>query len=183
MWDSAAEGIRIVPAISDAKTKRIDQLQALQEMWTFTPAQRITVDQMDIFQEFITNGAHGIRKLGKWLDILYHPDTDDVPDHVLNRLLNTLARQGEEAYMLAREANKKRTQRKAVLVAALAARGLEFRDDSKLCEMYVNGWSDMPLDEIVATMDKMHFFHTYTQYSMFLKGVRKSQDEYLQIYP
>lgn len=61
------------------------------------------------------------------------------------------------------EAAWDRAAREKELRAALAARGLELRSDSRLCEQYI-WFGKGSLDKLVNTMEEMRFYFTHTSY-------------------
>jgi len=70
---------------------------------------------------------------------------------------------------MAKEEQKhaKRQQRKEELVAALTARGLHFRNDSTVCEEYINETSTKSLQTVVDIMHEMNFYFNHTKYAHF----------------
>lgn len=61
-------------------------------------------------------------------------------------------------------------QRDRDLRAALAQRGLELREDSRLCENYVKRGRGT-VHEIVDIMDEMRFYHAHTNYATYRKEI------------
>ena len=65
-------------------------------------------------------------------------------------------------------------EREHALRTALAERGLELRDDSRLCYNYVHrGWGTIP--EIVDTMDEMRFYHAHTNYATYRQEIYRKR--------
>jgi hypothetical protein len=73
-------------------------------------------------------------------------------------------------------AGKKR--REIEVVACLEKKGISMRNDSKLCQAYIDGGLEAvkkinnkysTLDEIIDTMEEMHFYYQYTNYKNILQ--------------
>jgi len=61
-----------------------------------------------------------------------------------------------------RERKEKRMEeRKEELVGALRNAGVEFRNDSMLCDKYIDGCKDFSIDEIVERMSQMKYLYQY----------------------
>ena len=71
-----------------------------------------------------------------------------------------------------RAATKKRKmeERRAELESALEAGGLELRGDSRRCQDYIAGKRGFSLEQVVATMDKMHVVHDHSIFEEILSN-------------
>ena len=145
---------------------------------------------MQCVQEFLSGGAHGIRKL-KVMFTAY-PSLSaffkDLPtDLVLPRTLEgyvleasvtspILALEELKGHAasaihekLAQEHEERQCHLRLIeLEQALAACNLQFRSDSDLCKGYVSGSTDKSLDEIVRVMENMEFLHQHTEYKALM---------------
>jgi len=95
---------------------------------------------------------------------------------------------GEEGLQKVREKRKERAEkivatkkrklevRRKELVAALQERGLELRSDSNLCEQYINGEIEIPVGEVVNTMEKNHILYEKLNFQSLW-------DKYLSLHP
>ena len=73
---------------------------------------------------------------------------------------------------------KKRSKRKKMLVKALKEYDLEFRNDSKLCQGYINGTiKDWDIDDIVERMCQMKFLYEYCHMDKCYKEAIKKRKE------
>ena len=61
------------------------------------------------------------------------------------------------------------------LVSALAEKGLVMREDSYLCEKYIDGTGFVPLAEIVERICLLKYLHEYTDYSILRRGFLYSE--------
>ena len=66
-------------------------------------------------------------------------------------------------------------KRAKMLADSLAKRGLELRNDSKLCNKYIQGQSDFSIEYIVQRMCQMKYLHEYMDFKKFEK---MAQDDY-----
>ena len=57
----------------------------------------------------------------------------------------------------------------------LQQKGLQLRSDSKLCDDYIEGCSDLSVHEIVETMETMNFLYTKTNYRNIMNNVIENQ--------
>lgn len=58
-------------------------------------------------------------------------------------------------------------RRKVSLIEALRQRGLDFREDSRLCREYIQGTTLCSLEDIVDIMHEMAFYFKHTRYQLF----------------
>jgi XPA protein C-terminus len=63
------------------------------------------------------------------------------------------------------------------LRAALAERGLPFREDSRLCESYIRH-GERSVAEIVDIMDEMRFYHEHTDYAIERRDLYRRHGDY-----
>ncbi len=77
------------------------------------------------------------------------------------KLAKTKAKREEEK---TRQKEELEAKRKAILVSALAKKNIQFREDSTLCEAYIEGSTNRSLKEIVEIMFKMKILYTETNY-------------------
>ena len=76
---------------------------------------------------------------------------------------------------------RKQTERREKLEAALEAKGIELRADSSLCQKFIEGAHDAwPLAETVKRMVEMHVLYEHTDYESRLDydSVREEADAY-----
>jgi hypothetical protein len=69
-------------------------------------------------------------------------------------------------------------QRRETLVAALAARGLPLRSDSKLCDAWIKNQTDLTLEQVVETMWKMKIVYQDCQFEQRWDNYRAMQEFY-----
>ena len=79
-----------------------------------------------------------------------------------------------------REENKRlregKKKRKADLLSALSKKGLELREDSRLCKEFIENESrDYSLGEIVTKMVEMRFFFEYTDYERIRDRMKREE--------
>lgn len=74
-----------------------------------------------------------------------------------------------------RREEKIRQQRREQLQIAFQPRGLEIRDDSRLCRKYIDS-GEGSVDHIAKIMDEMRFYHSETEYATIL-GAAYNQHE------
>jgi hypothetical protein len=80
--------------------------------------------------------------------------------------------------------NKKimKDKRREELILALKDKGLQLRDDSKLCQNYIDGIKDLSLSEIVDICLKMNWLYTCTDYqdrlNIYFDNIKKHHDKY-----
>lgn len=78
-----------------------------------------------------------------------------------------------EAALRVLRAMQEQDARRGELTAALSARGLVLRPDSKLCEAYVIGSAGMlTLQQVVDATEEISFFYKHTRYSSILRARR-----------
>ena len=77
---------------------------------------------------------------------------------------------------------QRRALRTVELTQALAARHLELRFDSRLCDNYINNTADaLSLEAVVNRMEQMHILHVHTPYAAVVDEVRNQADGFLDL--
>ena len=105
----------------------------------------------------------------------YHENEEAIKIRLLKREERAEKRRIAREAKLERLANE-RIEKRASLVAALGAIGLELREDSRLCKNYENGElsPEWTLDRVVQVCAEMHFLHNYTDYPQRFRQLKKN---------
>jgi hypothetical protein len=159
-----------------AYEKRVVQL----EKALIALASKEDLRNLAVCQNFLKNGEGGIRNL---VTTLRHYDAfmlfikerlpHHIPDHVYMPYLTRYGRDPETTEKLLVEESTRLLQketRRDDLIAALSTHNLSLREDSKLCQMYIDqGVHD--LDYVVHTMRQMRYLYENTDYPKIVRGM------------
>lgn len=186
------------PKPNKAKEKRIAQLETALNDYADI---RGELSALDCAEAFIANGMHGIKRIQKmfaaYLPIrqqyvaLQLPAYQPISQYIVmsgDRDIGTIMKQMDtdalayaEQQKQAQISNKLRQERTDRLVDALKSKGLSLRSDSTVCTAYINGSEEKTLDEVVATMSRMNFFHTHTRYPQYIRDALRDAYEEAKI--
>ena len=100
------------------------------------------------------------------------------PDQIGSSLFNDWVIKKNQSAKHEIEQAPLREGRKNQLETALEAKGLVLRNDSALCQQYIDGDGDRNLDEIVSIMENMDFLYKHTQYSQIYERLLDQEYEY-----
>jgi hypothetical protein len=103
--------------------------------------------------------------------------------HIDNEKALALKREKRAENAVKRNAKEKIKQekRKQILVEALTQAGIEFRNDSKLCQKYIDG-EDINIDYIVLRMAQMKYLYEHCHMDECIDIAYKEQKEELKQY-
>lgn len=187
MWKHMCFTYAELMAFLDSKKRTINKTAALRQKQlegAFTKL-KMTRDQINELQdlsytrEFSMNGGIGIRRLTKlfeiyftWKDIFEQRMKDS--GEQASAYVTILVEQGLQAAMVELDIVclrfTQKINRRKELIRELNLRGLQLRNDSRLCQEYIDGTSNRNASEIAEIMENMQFFHQHTNYAKLLRN-------------
>jgi hypothetical protein len=165
---------------NQAYERRKAQLTRALDKIVTTDEKKELLRKLQISQDFLKNGEGGIRKLSAALgcyDEYMSFVRDQLPcplseNMIMSYLKNFAHNPKSVKGILMQESTIKMAQdkRKQDLIQALTEHELDLRNDSRICQLYID--RDVgTLNDVVRTMRQMNFLHAHTEYPNIVRGM------------
>lgn len=148
----------------------------------------LKIEDLDGLQSYCGKTAYGDTTFYIKNDIMncacnkYNTNIDNlynIIDNIKNEKL--LIKQEKTKQKLLKKQIKKES-RKQKLIMALNAAGVQFRNDSKLCRLYIDDETDYSLNDVVNRMCQMKYLYEYCNYAECKKIVYNQEKKNMNKY-